>query len=256
MIKKSVFEDELIAGMQYELREHDQKQGINDLVKAAEYLHSAVEIFEEAGMTAKADQVLNILAKIAAASTHVRKIPSLQSLMDAGVTIEDLKNAGSGDPISKARVNLALRSLGLPDKEIIEFVGHKNMMSEQEAKELLNPERAYSKINKWFKDPTTPIDPKDLRPGEEIVFKSIAEELGLSDDQDAKGKSHKPTAVSDKHTHGLTSEKMLENLKNHGIVFNLADSGAADDLLDADIRDDSLEVFEGGHDEKTFEDSD
>lgn len=252
MIKKSIFEDELIAGMQRELHSHDKKQGMDNLVKAADYLHSAVEIFEEAGMTAKADQVLRILAKIAAHGSHVRKLPSIQALMDAGVTIEDLKNASAGDPISKAKVNLALRSLGLPDKEIIEFVGHKNMMSEQEAKELVNPERAYSKINDWLKDPKK-VSPavKEVEPGSEFSISSIA-----TDEQDAKGKHHKPTTVNDKHTHGLTSEKMIENLKNHGIVFNLADTGAADDLLDADIKDEPLEVFEGGQDEKTFEDSD
>jgi hypothetical protein len=65
MIKKSVHEDELIAGMQHELRAYDEKQGVNSLVKAAEYLHSAMEILEEAGLTARADQVLKILSKIA-----------------------------------------------------------------------------------------------------------------------------------------------------------------------------------------------
>lgn len=66
MIKKSVFEDDLIAGMQRELaNSFEKKASMNDLAKAADYLHAAIEIFEEAGMTAKADQVLNILTKIA-----------------------------------------------------------------------------------------------------------------------------------------------------------------------------------------------
>lgn len=65
MIKKSVFENELIAGMQYELRAHDKKQGINNLVKAAEYLHSAMEMLEEIGYTKNADQILQILTKVA-----------------------------------------------------------------------------------------------------------------------------------------------------------------------------------------------
>jgi hypothetical protein len=64
MIKKSS-ENDLIAGMERELRSHDQKQGFENLDKAVDYLDSASQILEEAGMTAKADQVLRILAKIA-----------------------------------------------------------------------------------------------------------------------------------------------------------------------------------------------
>lgn len=65
MIKKSVFEDELIAGMQRELTANEQSAAVNNLDKAVECLHSAVEVFEEAGMKAQADAVLNILLKIA-----------------------------------------------------------------------------------------------------------------------------------------------------------------------------------------------
>lgn len=65
MIKKSVFEDELIYGMQREMQSHAKKEGMKDLVKAADYLHSALDILEEAGMTAQADKVLGILKKIA-----------------------------------------------------------------------------------------------------------------------------------------------------------------------------------------------
>jgi hypothetical protein len=93
---------------------------------------------------------------------------------------------------------------------------------------------------------------------EDLVFKSIASELGLTDDNDAHGKPRKPkdpTKVHDGHTHGLTSERMLENLKGHGTPFNMADDGAADDLLNIEIGNDPLEVSEGDP-EKTFEDSD
>lgn len=65
MIKKSVFEDELIFGMQRELQSHDKKQGMNNLVKAADHLHSALEILDEVGFSAQADKILAILNKIA-----------------------------------------------------------------------------------------------------------------------------------------------------------------------------------------------
>ena len=65
MIKKSVFEDELIAGMQRELGAKRIKQGMQDLDKAVDYLQSAVDIFEDAGMKTAANHILGILIKIA-----------------------------------------------------------------------------------------------------------------------------------------------------------------------------------------------
>jgi hypothetical protein len=65
MIKKSVFADELIAGMQKELVKNASNQNADNLDLAVDYLHSAVQIFEDAGMTVKADKILQILAKIA-----------------------------------------------------------------------------------------------------------------------------------------------------------------------------------------------
>lgn len=65
MIKKSLFEDELMAGMIRKLASQDADQGMNSLSKAAEHLSSAVEILEELGMRKKADLVLEILVKIA-----------------------------------------------------------------------------------------------------------------------------------------------------------------------------------------------
>jgi hypothetical protein len=72
MIKKSVFENDLIAGMQKELQSYDKKQGMENLVKAADYLHSAMEILEEAGLTSKADKLLNVLSKIAQDSQQAK----------------------------------------------------------------------------------------------------------------------------------------------------------------------------------------
>lgn len=65
MIKKSVFEDELIFGMRRELQAHDKKQGMSNLVKAAEKLHSAMDLLDEAGFSIQADKILAILNKIA-----------------------------------------------------------------------------------------------------------------------------------------------------------------------------------------------
>lgn len=65
MIKKSVFEDEIIAGMQKKLAMPEIEAAMDKIVDAVDYLGSAVDIFEEAGMTSQADRVLKILLKIA-----------------------------------------------------------------------------------------------------------------------------------------------------------------------------------------------
>jgi len=65
MIKKSVFEDELIYGMQREMNSFSKKAGMNSLVKAAEHLHSALDILDEAGLTTQSNKVLAILQKLA-----------------------------------------------------------------------------------------------------------------------------------------------------------------------------------------------
>lgn len=65
MIKKSVFEEELIAGMQKELIKNASNQETENLGRAVDYLNSAIEIFEDAGMSTHANQILNIISKIA-----------------------------------------------------------------------------------------------------------------------------------------------------------------------------------------------
>jgi len=241
MIKKSVFENDLIVGMQRELRAHDEKQGIENLVKAAEYLHATVEIFEEAGLHAKADQVLNILARIAQqhhkkaappAYTQAGEMPSIEDWEAKGVTVKDMRDF-TKNPIAKAKVNNALRLMGYTDSQMAKFLGHQNVLNMKETDELLDPERSFGRMWEWMQDPHKP-EGQTINPGEDITFKSIAD---------------------DPHTKGLTPNKMVENLKNHGMVFNMADDGA--DLLNADIVDEPLEVIEGdGYDDKTFEDGD
>jgi hypothetical protein len=82
MIKKSVFEDELIAGMQRELKTHAEKQGMENLVKAADYLHSAMDILDEAGLTAHSDRILKLLAKIARDGIEPGDVIEFKSLLE------------------------------------------------------------------------------------------------------------------------------------------------------------------------------
>jgi hypothetical protein len=65
MIKKSVFEKDLIAGMHKELIKKASNNDVEHLEKAVDYLNSAIDIFEDTGMISQANAVLNILTKIA-----------------------------------------------------------------------------------------------------------------------------------------------------------------------------------------------
>src|SRR5208283_6024474 len=129
------------------------------------------------------------------------------------------------------------------------FVGH---MSEKDALDMVNPNRALSKIHEWIEEPTK-------EEPEFLTFKSIAKK-------------------KDPKTKGLTSKKQVENLKDHGTQFNNAADGnfvfevpsrkasltrddmdadfadlldanfdwsaSDDDLMGVDINGDSLEVFD------------
>lgn len=98
MIKKSVFEDELIAGMQRELSSQNLKEGMDNLVKAADYVNSAIEILEDVGMTAKADKLLAILTKIATDNQDAKKKLNPTDRHTQGLTsdkmVENLKHHG------------------------------------------------------------------------------------------------------------------------------------------------------------------
>lgn len=168
-------------GMQRELQPYEKKQGINNLVKAAEYLNSAIEILEDAGDTTKADQLLRILGKIAM-DTKVKSMPSLQAFLDHGVTPEDFKGLSQGDAFAKARVNTAFRKMGYTDREIASFIGPQNMMDEKESEKLLNPEGFYNKLLDWIQNPKE-VSPasKEMRPGDEFSISSLSDKGSVDD---------------------------------------------------------------------------
>lgn len=65
MIKKSIFEDEIISGMQIKLAKKDVEQEISSITTAIDYLNSAAEIFEDMGLVKSSDQIIDILYKVA-----------------------------------------------------------------------------------------------------------------------------------------------------------------------------------------------
>lgn len=244
MIKKSVFENDLINGMHKELVKQASGKDPDGLESAVDYLNSAIDIFQEAGLESQADAVLQVLVKIANKSTHVRKMPSFEKLFEHGLTREDIMNINKGDTRALAKLNLAMRKAGYTEDEIQGFLGDKYLPLD--TADRWAKEDPMGKFKGWMTDILNPgpkpgeeisIAPlssdksKSEPKGEEISFQSL-----LTDDtNDARRKPKNPTRVSDSHTKGLTSEKMLNNLKNHGTVFNMADDHNSEDLLNADI---------------------
>lgn len=262
--------------MQQEMRKQASAEKPS-LAKAAECLHAALEIFEEQGLTTRADQVLQLLENInrepAPPVTKTAKVHSLQQLMEAGVTQRDLKEFARDNPMAVAKLNMTLRRLGLTDHEIARFLGPTRVMSEEQALKALNPN-----------EPSSMLEFESLRPGppainegdESLEFKSIA--------------ALKKKALSDPHTKGLTPEKEVANYKKHGTPFNMADDACAidvpppvkkstlsaddmdadfadmlnsptfdidasdDELMGMEIKEDSLEVFDNDAAIEDFED--
>lgn len=217
---KQSFEDELMRGMHSELVKQ-ASGGTPDLSKAAECLHAALEIFEEQGMDVRAEQLLSVLNKIAVEMKvkPVQEMPSINKMMEAGLTQRDLHEFSKGNPVAKAKVNLVLRSLGMSDHQIAKFIGHGNVMSEADAKRLVSPNSSMGKIWEWMQHPTAPDDPTNVQPGDTFQMESL---LNKKDAQ----RRRNPEKIHDPATKGLTTKKMVNNLKHNGTPLNV---GKADD---------------------------
>ena len=229
---KEFFDEELISGMQQELRKYAADEASPDLAKAAECLHAALEILEEQGKHAQADQLLQVLQKIGQTrKTAAFTMPSIEVLMREGLTKHDLIESGKGDMRALAKFSLVLRRLGLSEHEIKRILGHKGAMPEQTAKDFLDPNRSLSNISDWIQDPTKPMsnDPLEQRPEEESEFLRRWKKDPSStvfpkkeETEDVSIKNLTAQKKSDFHTKGLTPEKMVENLKHHGTEFNMS----------------------------------
>ncbi len=100
MLKKT-FENEILKSMEVSLHKQASNQNTDNLEQAVDYLNSAIDIFEDAGLTAQADQILNVLSKIAKKGRPKRpKDPrTVSDRHTKGLTseqaIKNLKNHGT-----------------------------------------------------------------------------------------------------------------------------------------------------------------
>lgn len=223
---KEFFADELVAAMQQELVKQASAEQPS-LVKAAECLHAALEIFEEQGLQARADQVLKLLEKLGQGSELLEKtakIHSIKQLMEAGVTQRDLKEFARGNPVATAKLNLVLRKLGLSDHEIAKFLGPSKVMAEEAARKAINPNESGSILEFKSLAPKTEESPEESLEFTSLAFKKKHKNPG------------RPDKIRDPATKGLTPAKEVANLKNHGTPLNMTMADDANCAVDVPAR--------------------
>ena len=192
----------------------------DDLTNAIDNLHVAMKLLDEAGLSAVSNQVLNVLTKVARDGAALDRehtemsMPSVKNLLRAGLTMRDLYEFGEGNKSAVAKMNLALRNLDMSESDIVKMIGHKNLMSEEAAYNLLG---RTSHFGDWKNE-----DNDDLV----ILPKVDPNEISMS--TIASKKKVNKNKKSDWHTKKLNSKKMVDNLKDHGTVFNMNDDNLAD----------------------------
>lgn len=234
-MKKVLFADEIAVGMLDELKPETVKEASANLIQAVDYLNLACEILDESGFVVQANELLNILCKLGHKEKDFTQVSfthesPFKALMDAGISHQDIIEFTKGNKLAKAKFNKKLRELGYSESDIKRLLGKHHMLP-QETDELLSPERSFTKIDEFLKDPllVAPSKP-NLDPGDEFNISSLA----------SHKKNKNPLRIHDPHTKGLTPEKMVKNLLHHGTEFNMADDGTASDLLNLEVSDDDL----------------
>jgi hypothetical protein len=249
-MKKELFENEMATGMQQGLRKYASSEETPKLARAAECLHAALEILEEQGLTARAEEVLQLLQKLAEApvvKAAAPKVHSMKQLMEAGVSQRDLMNFAKGEPRAVAKLNLVLRRLGMSEHEIAKFLGHGHVMSEEQAHKVLNPNESGSTLEFESVAPqTSGVMPVEKARPELLQFQSIA-----------APKKAKHPGRTDPATKGWTPAKGVKNLKEFGTPLNvyMSDDCAVDAALpiDKNVLDTSSADFEAFMQEASFD---
>lgn len=122
MIKKSVFEDEIIYGMQKKLA--NPNEDLYSVIDAIDHINSAISILEDEGMYTSANNLIFILEKIA--QNHTAKDPHIptgsdqmvKNLLDHG-TVFNADDDSSSQDILDADVEI-IDEFSLKEEESFE----------------------------------------------------------------------------------------------------------------------------------------
>ena len=102
---KSLFDDEIANEMARLLNKQASEEEV-DLVKAGEYLHSAMDILEQQGFQKNAEDVLNILYKIAV--KHKKKVDKHTKGLTSEKMVKNLLDHGTEFNLADQNLSLDL----------------------------------------------------------------------------------------------------------------------------------------------------
>jgi len=142
MFKTGGFGDEIYRSMEKQLvsNQLEDKHGFNKLSKAADYLNSAAEIFEQAGMHKEAAEITGVLHSLAADQlfSEALSVSDLVSKIDVlGITENDLHN------LLEASTPAQLFNLA---KKISSVMKGKSTLSEEAIKSLKEADLSDEKV--------------------------------------------------------------------------------------------------------------
>lgn len=112
MIKKSVFEEDLVNGMYKIVTAGDKAENLERLSEAIDCLSSASDIFLENGLVKQSNAIMNLLSKIAN-DPHTHGLTSEKM-------VDNLKDHGHEMNLSDDANDVLDSDLGMLDGEVIE----------------------------------------------------------------------------------------------------------------------------------------
>lgn len=253
---KNLSIEELARNMRINLQASKKIQASSKLEEAVDAIHSAIEIFEERGLTAQADACLEVLLKISTLTRNVQNnLPSIDVLLENGLTVEDWKLAMRGNMLGKAKLNQSMRNAGYDEEQMRSFLGPQYLSSNKTQfilDESVESERNLGNIGDMISDSVRGLKP------DEFKFKSMAKKE-KPDPKDLKSLTHFNDILNQK----LDSISSLNDIsaddldKDFKFLASKDSILSAPELLNLDINDDELEAYEDefyADDESDFED--
>lgn len=203
MIKKSVFEDELIKNMEHILVLSKTAED-KSLEKAIDYLNNAIDIFEDSGMYRQSDKILNLLKKLADSDW------------------EDEIHGGKADKYNPDDFDSKTLEQG------------KKVEKEHTTNQHKATEIAMDHMVETKKPGTNPIESDYYKELEKLENK-----LQKTDDNSAKTKDYYHPKSPDKMVKNLLHHGTVFNaVMDQNSVEDLLDADMSDDLLVRDVSDD------------------
>lgn len=257
-MNKRLSTNDLAYNMQVNLQLTKKAQSISKLDEAVEAIHSAIEIFEERGLTTHADACLEVLLKIATLTKNVQhQLPSIEVLLENGLTIEDWKSAMQGNLLGKAKLNQSMRNARYDEHQMKSFLGSQYLSPNKTQfilDESVESQKNLSNIGDMISDSVKGLSP------EEFKFTSMAKKDKEKPDQrDLKSLADFDDILNKK----LDSISSLNEISADDLdtdfkfLANKDSALSAPELLNLEINDDELEAYEDefyADDESDFED--